>query len=102
MPGYSGGAMAGFLLGILSILSFGKVGTAVLVLTIPITDAAYTILRRIQHRQSPFKADWDIFIIDYSKSAGENDELQYFTGLSLLYWVYPVYFCQDSKNYLLS
>ena len=61
MPGYSGGAMAGFLLGILSILSFGKVGTAVLVLTIPITDAAYTILRRIQHRQSPFKADWGHF-----------------------------------------
>ncbi len=61
MPGYSGGAMAGFLLGILSILSFGKVGTAVLILTIPIMDAVYTILRRIQKRQSPFRADWGHF-----------------------------------------
>jgi UDP-GlcNAc:undecaprenyl-phosphate GlcNAc-1-phosphate transferase len=61
MPGYSGGAMAGFLLGILSILSFGKVGTAVLILTIPITDASYTILRRIQKKQSPFRADWGHF-----------------------------------------
>lgn len=61
MPGYSGGAMAGFLLGILSILSFGKVGTAVLILTIPIMDAGYTILRRIQKRQSPFRADWGHF-----------------------------------------
>lgn len=61
MPGYSGGAMAGFLLGILAILSFGKVGTAVLILTIPITDAAYTVIRRIQQRQSPFRADWGHF-----------------------------------------
>jgi len=58
MPGYGGGALAGFLLGILSILSFGKVGTAVLILSIPLLDATYTILRRIKNRKSPFKADW--------------------------------------------
>jgi UDP-GlcNAc:undecaprenyl-phosphate GlcNAc-1-phosphate transferase len=52
MPGYGGGAMAGFLLGILSILSFGKVGTAILVLAIPTIDAAYTMLRRIQQKKS--------------------------------------------------
>lgn len=58
MPGYGGGALAGFMLGILSILSFGKVGTAVLILSIPLLDATYTILRRIKNRRSPFKADW--------------------------------------------
>jgi UDP-GlcNAc:undecaprenyl-phosphate GlcNAc-1-phosphate transferase len=58
MPGYGGGALAGFLLGILSILSFGKVGTAVLILSIPLLDATYTILRRIKNRKSPFRADW--------------------------------------------
>jgi len=58
MPGYGGGALAGFLLGILSILSFGKVGTAVLILSIPLIDATYTIFRRLKNRQSPFKADW--------------------------------------------
>ncbi len=61
MPGYGGGAMAGFLLGILSILSFGKVGTAILILAIPTIDALYTILRRLKHRSSPFKADWGHF-----------------------------------------
>lgn len=58
MPGYGGGAMAGFLLGILSILSFGKVGTAILILAVPMIDAVYTIIRRLKNRQSPFRADW--------------------------------------------
>ncbi len=61
MPGYSGGAMAGFLLGILSILSFGKVGTAILILAIPMLDAFYVIIRRIKNRRSPFRADWGHF-----------------------------------------
>lgn len=61
MPGYGGGAMAGFLLGILSILSFGKVGTAILVLSIPTIDAIYTIIRRVYNQKSPFRADWGHF-----------------------------------------
>jgi len=61
MPGYGGGAIAGFMLGVLSILSFGKVGTAILVLAIPMLDAVYTILRRINHGKSPFRADWGHF-----------------------------------------
>ncbi|MFA9288839.1 MAG: glycosyltransferase family 4 protein [Weeksellaceae bacterium] len=61
MPGYGGGAMAGFLLGILSILSFGKVGTAILILAVPMIDAFYTIVRRLRKGQSPFRADWGHF-----------------------------------------
>ncbi len=61
MPGYGGGALAGFLLGILSILSFGKLGTAVLILSVPMIDAIYTIIRRIKVLKSPFKADWGHF-----------------------------------------
>ncbi len=61
MPGYGGGALAGFLLGILSILTFGKIGTAVLILAIPMIDALYTIIRRLKNRQSPFRADWGHF-----------------------------------------
>ncbi|PIV09432.1 hypothetical protein COS31_02350 [Candidatus Roizmanbacteria bacterium CG02_land_8_20_14_3_00_36_15] len=61
MPGYGGGALAGFLLGILSILSFGKLGTAVLILSIPMIDAFYTILRRLKNKKSPFRADWGHF-----------------------------------------
>ncbi len=61
LPGYGAGALAGFLLGILSILSFGKLGTAVLILAIPLIDATYTILRRIKNKKSPFRADWGHF-----------------------------------------
>lgn len=61
MPGYGGGAIAGFLLGILSILSFGKVGTSILILAVPMIDAVYTILRRLRKKQSPFRADWGHF-----------------------------------------
>ncbi|NTU46628.1 undecaprenyl/decaprenyl-phosphate alpha-N-acetylglucosaminyl 1-phosphate transferase [Candidatus Roizmanbacteria bacterium] len=61
MPGYGGGSLAGFLLGVLSILSFGKVGTMLLILAIPMTDAIYAIIRRLSKKQSPFKADWGHF-----------------------------------------
>lgn len=58
MPGYGGGGLAGFLLGILSILSFGKLGTAILILAVPMIDAVYTIIRRFKKGRSIFKADW--------------------------------------------
>lgn len=57
MPGYGGKSLAGFMLAILSILSGAKVGTALLVLGVPLIDAFYTILRRILRGQSPFRAD---------------------------------------------
>lgn len=57
MPGFSGGALAGFLLGVLSILSWGKIGTMALVLAVPIVDAMYIILRRISSGKSPLKGD---------------------------------------------
>jgi len=57
MPGYGGKSLAGFMLAILSILSGAKVGTALLVLGVPLIDAFYTILRRILKGQSPFRAD---------------------------------------------
>lgn len=57
MPGYSGKTLAGFFLAILGILSFGKLGTAILVLGIPTIDAAYTLLRRLGTGKSPVWAD---------------------------------------------
>ena len=61
LPGYGGGGLAGFLLGVLALLSFGKLGTAVLILSIPLIDGVYTIARRIKNKKSPFKADWGHF-----------------------------------------
>ena len=57
MPGYGGKTLAGFLLAILAILSYGKVGTALLVLGIPMADAVYTLIRRIGKKRSPVWAD---------------------------------------------
>ncbi len=57
MPGYGGGALAGFMLAIISIFSYGKLGTLLLVLAVPITDAIYTLVRRLLAGKSPFYAD---------------------------------------------
>lgn len=57
MPGYGGKSLAGFMLACLAIVSFVKVGTAILVLGVPLIDACYTVVRRILAKKSPFKAD---------------------------------------------
>ena len=57
MPGYGGGALAGYFLAVLSILSGAKVATAILVLGIPMIDALYSIFRRILQGRSPFWGD---------------------------------------------
>jgi len=57
LPGYAAGSLAGYLLGILSILSWGKLGTMLLLLALPLTDAGIVMLRRIKEKRSPFKGD---------------------------------------------
>jgi len=57
MPGYGGGSLAGFMLAVLSILSVAKVGTAIIVLGVPMMDAIYTIIRRVSLGKSPFFGD---------------------------------------------
>src|SRR3989338_1809811 len=57
MPGYSATTLAGLLLAVLSILSTTKVGTAILVLGLPLIDAGYTIIRRLLSGKSPFRGD---------------------------------------------
>lgn len=57
MPGYSGKTLAGFFLGILGILSYAKLGTALLVLGIPMIDALFTLSRRLLLGKSPIWAD---------------------------------------------
>ena len=57
MPAYSGAALAGYMLAVLSILSTTKVGTLFVVLGIPLIDTAYTIARRIATGRSPVWGD---------------------------------------------
>lgn len=57
MPGYGGGTLAGYLLATLAILSGAKIATAILVLGVPMMDAAYTVLRRVASGRSPVWGD---------------------------------------------
>ncbi len=57
MPSFGGATLAGFLLGVLSILSTTKVGTLMVVLAVPLIDTGFTIVRRIVTGKSPFWGD---------------------------------------------
>ncbi len=56
-PGDSGSYFLGFLIAVVAILSGAKVGTAILVMAVPLIDGVYTILRRILAGRSPFLGD---------------------------------------------
>jgi len=57
MPGWGGGALAGYFLAVLSILSGAKLATALIVLGVPLTDVIYVIGRRIWAGKSPVWGD---------------------------------------------
>ncbi len=57
MPGWGGGALAGYFLAVLSILSGAKVATALIVLGVPLMDVVYAIVRRISAGKSPVWGD---------------------------------------------
>jgi len=57
MPGYSGKSLAGFFLAVLAILSGAKVATMILVLGVPMVDAALAIVRRVAIGHSPVWGD---------------------------------------------
>ncbi len=59
MPGYSATSLAGLMLGVISILATGKVGTALMVLAVPLIDFGYIILKRIVTGKSPVWGDKD-------------------------------------------
>ncbi len=53
MPGYGGKSLAGFLLATLAILTTAKLGTAILVLGIPLIDSVYVVFARLMARHNP-------------------------------------------------
>ncbi len=57
MPSFGGSNLAGYLLGVLSILTTAKVGTLLVVLAIPLVDTSYVIIRRLLSGKSPFWGD---------------------------------------------
>ncbi|MFH1047180.1 MAG: MraY family glycosyltransferase [Patescibacteria group bacterium] len=55
--GEGGSTMAGFLLGVLAVISGGKIATTLLVLGLPLIDAVLVVIRRLLRGQPPFKGD---------------------------------------------
>ncbi len=55
--GEGGVLFLGFMLGLLAILSGGKIATALMVMGLPIIDTARVIIGRLLRGQSPFKGD---------------------------------------------
>ncbi len=53
--GEGGSLLLGFSLGVLSIISGGKIAIALLILGIPILDVIWTIFRRLSQGKNPFK-----------------------------------------------
>lgn len=56
-PGDSGSYFLGYLVAVVAILSGAKVGTAILVMAVPLIDGVFTIVRRIASGKSPFLGD---------------------------------------------
>jgi len=54
--GEGGALWLGFILGVLSIISGGKIAVALLVMGVPILDVAWTITRRTLQGKNPFKS----------------------------------------------
>ncbi len=57
MPSFSGSNLAGYFLGVLSILATTKVGLLTIVLGVPIIDTGYTVIRRVVSGKSPVWGD---------------------------------------------
>lgn len=55
--GEGGSTFTGFTIAVLSVISGAKIATALLVLGIPLLDAAWVIVRRLWFRSSPFVGD---------------------------------------------
>lgn len=53
--GEGGSLLLGYILGVLAIISGGKIAIALLIMGIPIMDVAWTIIRRILAGKNPFK-----------------------------------------------
>lgn len=54
--GEGGSLLLGYILGVLSIISGGKIAIALLVMGIPVLDVFWTILRRLLKGKNPFRA----------------------------------------------
>ncbi|OGK31444.1 hypothetical protein A3B02_01255 [Candidatus Roizmanbacteria bacterium RIFCSPLOWO2_01_FULL_42_14] len=98
IPGFSGGTLGGYFLGILSILSWGKLGTMALVLGMPLVDALYTIARRVIEGKSPLKGDDKHFHHRLLNIGwGRRRIAVFYWTVSLVFGIAALFFEQEQK-----
>ena len=85
MPSFSGSNLAGYFLGVLSILSTTKVGTLFVVLAIPLIDTGYTIARRVAKGKSPVWGDTGHLHHKLLKKGWSKKQVAYF------YWIITLF-----------
>lgn len=103
--GESGSLFIGFMLGALSIISGGKIATALLILGLPILDLAWVIFqRRFITHTSPFRtadrSHLHFRLLDAGLSVRQTVGLLY--GVTLLFGLSTLYFSGRQKLYALA
>lgn len=98
LPGYGAGSLAGYMLATLSILSFAKFGTLLLVLALPLTDAVLVMARRMARRRSPFRGDRGHFHhILLDMGWGRRRIAIFYWIVSLLVGLFSLYMSSEKK-----
>lgn len=101
--GEGGSVWVGFMLGVLAIISGGKVATALLVMGVPILDVAWVILRRVfWERKSLGEADnKHLHFRLLTAGLSQRKSVLVLWGLSALFGVSSLFFQTRGKIYLL-
>ncbi|MFA6537162.1 MAG: MraY family glycosyltransferase [Patescibacteria group bacterium] len=94
--GESGSTLAGFLLGSLSIMAGSKVGVTLIVMSIPILDFLWTIIRRKMEGKSAFRSSDRKHLHHRLLDAGFSQKMTVFIlyGITLAFGILA-YFMQD-------
>ena len=102
--GESGSLLLGYILGVLAIISGGKIAIALLVMGIPILDVAWTIIRRLLKGQNPFKFA-DRGHLHYrllSLGIGQRKTVLIFYALSLIFGLSGLFLQSRGKFWALA
>jgi len=101
--GEGGSLLLGYLLGVLAIISGGKLAMALLVMGIPILDVLWTIIRRLSRGQNPFRfADREHLhhrLLDLGLS--QKQTALVFYGLSLAFGLSGLFLQSQGKLFAL-
>ena len=99
--GEGGSTLAGFLLGVVSIVSGSKVGITLMLLSIPVLDFIWTIIRRLLEKKTIFSADRKHLhhrLLDAGFSVKQAVFFLYF--IAVIFGVVAYFFQESGLNFL--